>query len=130
MLDLDIEEIIPILRIFDEVKAREFYLAFLGFKVDWEHRFEPDTPIYMQISRGKIVLHLSEHSGDCSPGATVIIGIKNIEEYYQELSQKDYKYNRPGIEIAPWHAKVMEVIDPFSNRLRFNQDIPEENPQF
>ena len=31
----------PILRIFDEAKAKEFYVAFLGFKVDWEHRFEP-----------------------------------------------------------------------------------------
>ena len=29
----------PILRIFDEAKAREFYVDFLGFKVDWEHRF-------------------------------------------------------------------------------------------
>ena len=33
--------ITPILRIFDEAKAREFYVDFLGFKVDWEHRFEP-----------------------------------------------------------------------------------------
>ena len=29
----------PILRIFDIAKAREFYLDFLGFAVDWEHRF-------------------------------------------------------------------------------------------
>ena len=29
---------IPILRIFDEAKAREFYVGFLGFKIDWEHR--------------------------------------------------------------------------------------------
>ncbi len=28
----------PILRIFDEAKAKEFYVGFLGFKVDWEHR--------------------------------------------------------------------------------------------
>lgn len=32
---------IPILRIFDEAKAREFYVGFLGFTVDWKHRFEP-----------------------------------------------------------------------------------------
>ena len=34
----------PILRIFDEARAREFYVHFLGFKVDWEHRFEPGLP--------------------------------------------------------------------------------------
>jgi hypothetical protein len=30
-------ETIPILRIFDEVKAREFYVDFRGFNIDWEH---------------------------------------------------------------------------------------------
>jgi 8-oxo-dGTP pyrophosphatase MutT (NUDIX family) len=29
----------PILRIFDEAKAKEFYVEFLGFTVDWEHHF-------------------------------------------------------------------------------------------
>ncbi len=32
---------IPIFRIFSVEKAREFYLDFLGFTLDWEHRFEP-----------------------------------------------------------------------------------------
>jgi len=29
---------VPILRMFDETVAKEFYVGFLGFKVDWEHR--------------------------------------------------------------------------------------------
>jgi Glyoxalase superfamily protein len=33
---------IPILRIFDVGKAREFYIDFLGFQIDWEHRFNED----------------------------------------------------------------------------------------
>src|SRR6266850_539584 len=48
----------PILRIFDEAKAKEFYVEFLGFKVDWEHRFEPGLPLYMQVSKDECVLHL------------------------------------------------------------------------
>ena len=32
---------IPVLRIFDEAKAKEFYLGFLGFTMDWDHRFGP-----------------------------------------------------------------------------------------
>ena len=43
---------IPILRIFDEAKAKEFYLDFLGFRLDWEHRFEAHLPLYMQIVHG------------------------------------------------------------------------------
>ena len=49
-------------------KAREFYIEFLGFAVDWEHRFEGVAPVYMQVSRGNLVLHLSEHHGDACPG--------------------------------------------------------------
>ena len=58
----------PILRIFDIAKAREFYLAYLGYAVNWEHRFEPELPLYMQIARDDSILHLSEHHGDGSPG--------------------------------------------------------------
>jgi hypothetical protein len=41
---------IPILRSYDEGKAREFYVDWLGFTVDWEHRFEPWAPLYMQVA--------------------------------------------------------------------------------
>ena len=44
----------PILRSFDAAKAREFYVDFLGFKVDWEHRFGDNFPLYMQVSRGRL----------------------------------------------------------------------------
>ena len=34
------EKVIPVLRIFDYNKAIEFYVDWLGFKVEWEHHFE------------------------------------------------------------------------------------------
>ena len=52
---------IPVLRMFDAAKAREFYLDFLGCKVDFEHRFAPDLPLFIQVSLGDVVLRLSEH---------------------------------------------------------------------
>jgi catechol 2,3-dioxygenase-like lactoylglutathione lyase family enzyme len=115
---------VPILRIFDVEKAREFYVGFLGFAVDWEHRFEDGAPLYMQVSRGPLVLHLSEHHGDACPGSTVFVRLTGLDEYHREITAKGYRYMRPGIEIAPWNAKLMEVIDPFGNRLRFNEDLP------
>jgi hypothetical protein len=63
------QQVIPILRIFDVAKADEFYLGFLGFGRDWDHRFDDNAPLYRQISRNGLVLHLSEHHGDGSPGA-------------------------------------------------------------
>ena len=41
----------PILRIFDEEKAKEFYINFLGFRVDWEHRFEEGLPLICKSQR-------------------------------------------------------------------------------
>src|SRR3954452_8891064 len=38
---------IPLLRIFDVEKAKEFYVDFLGFVVNWEHHFEDNSPAYM-----------------------------------------------------------------------------------
>lgn len=109
----------PILRIFDEAKAREFYVDFLAFRVDWEHRFEPGLPLYMQVSRDGCVLHLSEHHGDCSPGSAIRIDADNLDAFHRELSAKDYKYARPGIETMPWGTRDMSVTDPFGNRLTF-----------
>ena len=112
---------IPILRIFSIEKAREFYLDFLGFSVDWEHRFHEGAPLYMQVSRGNLILHLTEHYGDACPGSTVFIRMHGIEELHAEIAARNYPYMRPGIERMPWNAKVMQLNDPFGNRLRFSE---------
>jgi catechol 2,3-dioxygenase-like lactoylglutathione lyase family enzyme len=114
---------IPIFRIFDVAKAKEFYVGFLGFRVDWEHRFDDTAPVYMQISRDGLVLHLTEHHGDCCPGSTVSVRTTGLDAYHREITGKGYRFMRPGVEVAPWNARVMEVIDPFGNRLRFNEPI-------
>ena len=112
---------IPILRIFDEDRAREFYLEFLGFHLDWEHRFEAAAPLYMQVSRDGMRLHLTQHHGDCTPGAKVFVETDRIDELQRELAGKPNRNNRPGIQEAPWGDRILEVIDPFANRLLFNE---------
>ena len=112
---------IPIIRIFDENKAKEFYLWFLGMDLDWEHRFEINSPIYMQVSRDNLVFHLSEHSGDCTPGSKVFVNTNELDKLHQEIISKDYKYNRPEIVTASWGDRMFEVIDPFSNKVLFNE---------
>lgn len=116
-----IQQVIPILRIFDVAKAKEFYLDFLGFHWEWGHRFDDTAPLYAQVSRAGCVLHLSEHYGDCCPGAAVHIVMTGIEEFHQELTDKKYGYLRPGVKRMFYGALCMEVIDPFGNRLRFNE---------
>ncbi|HTH98269.1 MAG TPA: glyoxalase superfamily protein [Stellaceae bacterium] len=123
MSDMVFGRVIPILRIFDIAKADEFYLDYLGFKVDWDHRFDDKAPLYRQISRGDLILHLSEHHGDGSPGARLRVMMRGVEAFHREISGKAYRYMRPGIEITPWQTKETGVIDPFGNLIRFCEPI-------
>lgn len=114
---------IPILRIFDEAKAKEFYRDFLGFTLDWEHRFETDLPLYMQISKDGCILHLSEHHGDGSPGAAMRIETTDLDTFQRQLAAKQYRYAMPAIETMPWGSHDMSVTDPFGNRLTFTETL-------
>lgn len=108
-----------LLRIFGEAKAREFYVEFLGFNVDWEHRFEPGLPLYMQISKGECIIHLTEHHGDCSPGAHLRIETTGVDEFQQQLLAKKYKHSRPCSDETAWGTREMTIADPFGNALTF-----------
>lgn len=118
-----IHQAIPVLRIFDEDKAREFYVGFLGMTVDWEHRFEPDLPLYQQVSRAGLVLHLSGHFGDACPGSAVYLRMQGVHALQAELLAKRYKHARPGVQRMPWGVDHMELTDPFGNKLRFTEEI-------
>jgi uncharacterized glyoxalase superfamily protein PhnB len=121
MTDIKFDRVSPILRIFSVEKAKEFYVGFLGMKVDWEHRFDDKAPLYMQVSRAGLSLHLSEHYGDCCPGANAFVPMTGLDDFHREINSKGYGYMRPGIEDVPWGARVMQVTDPFGNRLRFTE---------
>ena len=118
------QTVIPVLRIFDTAKTKEFYVDWLGFSIDWEHRFGENFPLYMQVSKDNIKLHLSEHHGDCSPGAKVLIHLSGgLADYQASLTAKDYRYFKPGLEEAHWGALTMNLTDPFGNHLLFSEDI-------
>ena len=114
-------KVIPVLRIFDYDKTVEFYIDWLGFNIDWKHRFNDDSPLYMQVSKGPVIFHLTEHHGDCCPGSKVYVETTGVRDYHKELIGKKYKYNRPGIEQAPWNAPCVTVNDPFGNTIMFTE---------
>jgi len=118
-------QVIPVLRIFSVEKAREFYLDYLGFQVDFEHRFDERAPLFMQVSRDGLVLRLSEHYGDGSPGAAVTVHVQGVRELHAELTAKDYGYLRPGLEKTFYGALQLRLLDPFGNRLMLDELQPE-----
>ena len=120
---MTVQKVIPVLRIFDYNKAIEFYIDWLGFKINWEGRFEPNAPVYMEVEKDGITLHLSEHHGDGSPNSHVFIWCEGLREYHKELIDKKYKYNRPGIEETFYGALAFTANDPFNNKITFNEKI-------
>jgi hypothetical protein len=102
VMEIRFNSVIPVLRIFNIAKADEFYLGFLGFNVDWDHRVDPIAPLCRQISRGNLILHLSEHHGDGSPGIHIRVMMDGVEAFQREISSKDYPYMKP--ETMPWEC--------------------------
>jgi len=101
---------------YDEEATKQFYTEFLAFRIDWEHRHEPDLPLYMQVSSGECALHLSGHFGDGTPGTVVRIGVRNTEAFHAMLAAKRYKHARPGYDPA---ERSVTLLDPSGNELRF-----------
>ena len=85
----------PILRIFDEAKAKEFYGSFLGFSVDWEHRFGDEFPLYMQVSKDPTVcLFSSCHRPDppCSSAGIVTSHLLHCQKASHFAYTLDFDY--------------------------------------
>ncbi|MFG3518858.1 glyoxalase superfamily protein [Nocardia nova] len=112
---------IPVLRIYDVGLAYEFYRDFLGFTVDWEHRFGANFPLYAQVSRAAARLHLSEHHGDGTPGSVVWIAVDDIDAWQSELAAAEYRFAKPGRPDDGPGGRGFAVTDPFGNILRFAQ---------
>jgi hypothetical protein len=103
------EYLAPIMRVADANAAAAWYQQ-LGFAKEWEHRFEDGLPLYIGIARGKIRMHLSEHTGDARPGTLVYIYVDDVDAIAATLGVTE-------IDQMPW-GRDFEVADPDGNRLR------------
>ena len=104
----------PILRSFDEKRAKDFYLGFLGFQPVFEHRFEEWAPLYMGVRKGDCVLQ------DGCPGAAIRIPVGDVKAYMAELRDKEFGNSHAGEpQLQEWGSWEITIADPASNRLTF-----------
>lgn len=115
----DCSGMIPILRSFNEEATKAFYINFLEFELTFEHRLEPNTPLYMGLKKGDCVIHISEHYGDAAPGASVRFEVSDVHGFSKHLNDKKYKYARPGVQSQPWGYDEMAINDPSGNKIIF-----------
>lgn len=111
---------IPTFRILDYEKAMSFYIDFLGFEIDFEHRFGPTEPVYMQISKNGLIIHLTENKR-FQTNTIVFVETKGIVDFHRELCERNPKKEIQDISRTNWKTLQLEVQDPFGNLLRFNE---------
>ena len=110
------QQVFPTLRITDWARSKRFYVDGLGFRVDWENRFDARDPVFAQLTRDGLSLNLSEHSGDGAPGTLVHLYVADVDAWYAEITQR-------GLPVAfaprdePWGNRDLRVIDPDGNQL-------------
>jgi catechol 2,3-dioxygenase-like lactoylglutathione lyase family enzyme len=110
---------VPVLRVMSMEVALPFYVDYLGFTLDWEHRFDVGMPVYAQVSWASATVHLSEHYGDGSPHGVVWIPVADVNELHQRLHARTDQPLRPGIDADAPGGPTLEVTDPYGNLLRF-----------
>jgi catechol 2,3-dioxygenase-like lactoylglutathione lyase family enzyme len=107
---------VPVIRISAGSGSLDFYRR-LGFEVEWEHRFEPDMPLFASIRRDGWQLLLSEHAGDATPQSLVYLYADDVDALHRAWRAAGVA-DRPPRDMA-WGMRELHLVDPDGNRLRF-----------
>ena len=126
-----VQSSIPVLPMFDEARTRAFYVDFLGFGIEWEHRFRESraSPLYMQIRLGGATLHLNGHAAPDAAPSEVRLPVQGIEALLKSLEERVPK----GVDVElvdPRGAGIgtdLNLVDPSGNLLTFWRANPDRS---
>lgn len=116
---------IPVLRMTDESAVKAFYVDYLAFEIEWEHRFHdtPESPLYLQLRLGEAIVHLNGHATVDDPPSEVRIPVKVIEAFCEHLRPRAEATGQPTpVVVDPRGAgrnTDMNLKDPDGNLLTF-----------
>jgi hypothetical protein len=111
---VEVECIVPILRVRSVAASLEHYVSVLGFGVDWH---EPG--IMASVSRSGRSIMLCE-GAQGNPGTWVWIGVEDASRLHEEYVARRANIRMPPTQ-RPW-AYEMQVEDPDGHVLRFGSD--------
>ena len=110
------QRVMPTLRITDYARSKAFYVDGLGFQIDWEHRFKPHFPVFMQVSRDEMAFFLTEHTGDCPVGGLIQLYVPDVDAWFAEFQANGVPVKEPPNESLQG-LRSMTIVDPDGNRL-------------
>ncbi len=114
---MTLRRVTPTFRVKDARASEAFYRDILGFKTSWEDDPGDGHPIFIEMSRGDVSIHLSEHEGDGPEGVSVYVDVDDARALHAEVTGKSAETDPP--EPMPWGHVVFTVTDPDGNVMRF-----------
>ncbi|WP_426339790.1 glyoxalase superfamily protein [Pseudoduganella sp. S-14] len=114
----DTQRVVPALRVASYAASKPFYEA-LGFREEWTHHFAPGLPTFASMILDGMEIFLSEHSGDCQPGGLVHFYVPDVDALYDDFLEYGVKVEQAPNNDLGADLRVMSVLDPDNNRLKF-----------
>lgn len=113
---MDVECIVPILRVASLPVSIEYYVQVLGFEVDWGN--EPGSGMASVSRDGHAIMLCQGDQGQ--PGTWIWIGVEDIDPLHRDLTARGAAVRQPPTD-RPW-AYEMQVEDPDGHVLRFGSE--------
>jgi catechol 2,3-dioxygenase-like lactoylglutathione lyase family enzyme len=106
--------VVPVLRVANAEAAAEWY-GRLGFTVEWRHRFDPGSPLFVSITDGRGRIFLSEHAGDARRDTLLYLYVDDVDALARELGA--------DVSLMPWGVRETQVRDLDGNRIRIGTPV-------
>lgn len=114
----DMQRVVPALRVASYAASKPFYES-LGFREEWTHQVEPGVPAFACVVFDGMELFLTEHAGDCQPGGLVHFYVADVDALYDDFLEYGVDVERVPNNDLGADLRVMSVLDPDRNRLKF-----------
>ncbi len=109
---------VPLLRMIDWTATRRHYVELLDATVNTISDDGDHTPRYVTLTLpGGARLHLSEHHGDGTPGASVLVAVADLDAHLASLTSTGH--GTPLAIADTDRGRSITVHDPAGNRLVF-----------
>jgi catechol 2,3-dioxygenase-like lactoylglutathione lyase family enzyme len=97
----------------DDATASAAWYGKLGFEIDFTHRFDDHSPLFVGLVSGDAGIMLSEHRGDAVPNGLVYVSVDDLDEAAAALGVQ--------AEVREWGIREAHAVDPGGNRVRIAQ---------
>jgi catechol 2,3-dioxygenase-like lactoylglutathione lyase family enzyme len=114
--DVDVECIVPILRVTSLPASLRYYVQVLGFRLDWG---DQDGSDMASVSRGGHAIMLCQ-GAQGQLGTWIWIGVEDIDPLFAEYQSKGAQFLQPPTNRS-W-AYEMQLVDPDGHVLRFGSE--------